>query len=307
MIRVLQVCLIAIFCLPGLALAQTRDLYTVTGLSVDVTAETVLEAQRQAYADARLAGARIMIDRLTLAEDRAALPTFIIDEVAAEMMAAAVDIEEETRGAGRYRGKLSVVYNPTNVRAFLDQSGLPYIDRQAPLGVIVPVTSSNILGAWIQTWPEGATDTVAPTITSRSRAYTAGDDWTVLGPEAGLYGARRAILADLTGRVGNYRVALYSVTPAGRTELGVTRRAATLNDAVAAAEQQIEDAWKNASIVREAGQTLVQATVRYTSLIEWNTLRRALVQSPLVSEFKTEAVSRDGAVIAFVFAGNGER
>ena len=45
----------------------------------------------------------------------------------------------------------------------------------------------------------------------------------------------------------------------------------------------------------------------YTSIAEWNSLRSALARSPLVFEFQTQAIARDGAMIRFAYAGTHER
>jgi hypothetical protein len=69
----------------------------------------------------------------------------------------------------------------------------------------------------------------------------------------------------------------------------------------------LEENWKRASIIRGGDRTQAKATVRYTSLAEWNTLRGALARSPLVSDFRTTAVARDGAVVTFAYLGDPQR
>ena len=51
----------------------------------------------------------------------------------------------------------------------------------------------------------------------------------------------------------------------------------------------------------------MSATVLLTSLAEWNTLRGALARSPLVADFRTMAVAREGAVVTFSYAGDEKR
>ncbi len=307
MIRLIYLMLLAAT-LPLLAAqAQTRDVYTVRHIAVDETAPTVIEAQQAAFASARLAGARQMISRITLPEDRRAVPELIIDQSIADMLAVAVDVEEETRGAGRYRGRLAVVFNPSNVRSLLDGYGVPYTDQQAALAVVVPVASADLEFDWNTAWPDRSRGFLAPTVASRSYGFQTNSDWTVLGPEAALYGASRAVKARLYGSAGGYNVDVTIVTASGEQPLGMTRRVATLEEAVRATGNLLDNVWKEASVVRETTRTLIEATVLYTSLAEWNTLRGALARSPLVSEFQTKAVARDGAVVAFVFAGDGQR
>ena len=120
------------------AQGQSRDVYTISGIAVDERAPTVAEAQQQAFAAAKLIGAQQLIERLTLPQDRAAVTDLIVDQALADRIAAAVDVEEEVAGAGRYRGSLAVVYNPTQVRAVFRQVGMPYTDSTGPKAVLTP-------------------------------------------------------------------------------------------------------------------------------------------------------------------------
>ena len=298
----------ALFCLSFLpAQAQSRDAYTIHGIAVDERAPTVGEAQQKAFAAAKLAGARLLIERLTLPEDRALATDLIIDQVLADRIAAAVDVEEEVAGAGRYRGSLAVVYNPVQVRAVLNQVGLPFTDSAAPRAVLFSTTSNGMDFAWNLAWEEGPKGSLVPLEISRSSGYGVDTPWELLGQEVALYGAQRAIFADLRGGQGSYRVDLVSVTSSGARSIGTTRSAPTLSAAIDAVGDLLNTDWKQNSIIRDSSRTLIEATVRYTSLAEWNTLRGALVRSPLVSNFQTRAIATDGAVVVFAFAGNGER
>ncbi|MEO1322872.1 MAG: hypothetical protein AAFV59_07685 [Pseudomonadota bacterium] len=307
MIRPILIAIVLIFTLQVGALAQSRDAYTITGIPVDERAETVGEAQLQAFASAKLIGAQRLIERLTLPEDRLAATDLIIDQALADRIAAAVDVEEEVAGAGRYRGSLAVVYNPVEVRAALTEVGLPFTDSLAPRAVLFTTSSNGMDLAWNLAWEEAPKGSLVPLLISRSSGYSPETPWSVLQQEIALYGAQRAIFADLRGGDGGYFVDLVSVTPSGPRRIGVTRRAAVLEDTLDAVALRLNDDWKQTSIIRDANRTLIEATVAYTSLAEWITLRSALVQSPLVSNVQTRAIATDGAVVAFAFAGDGQR
>lgn len=307
MIRYLLVLIFAV-CLPvSLASAQSRDVYTIRDIKVDESADTVIEARQKAFGYAKLVGAQQMLARITLPEDLSGADNLFIDQATAALLAAAVDVEEETAGAGRYRGSLAVVFNPANVRQFLEENEIPFTDQPAPRAVIIPIATSGNAYAWRAAWGDESVGHLAPTVTSRSSGYDASVVWEDISGDVALYGAKRGILASLTGRQGGYRVTLSSITPSGVRELGTTPRVATMSAAADAAADLLDQDWKQTSIIRESRRTLIEATVLYTSLAEWNTLRGALARSPLVSDFQTRAVARDGAVVAFVFAGDGER
>lgn len=308
MIRMLLASALAAFMAVFSAAADTQDVYTIPGLEVDETAASLIQAREQAMAAARLAGARVLIDKITLAEDRAAAGGIAIDANLANRLSAAVDVQEETAGAGRYKGVLQVVYNPRMVRAHLETLKVPYVDTQAPLSLMVPVAATAELeDAWRLALGTGNSGALAPYVTANLPGYTSFSDWNALSAEAGSLRARRGVIGELMGREGAWRVSLSVVTAAGAEPVGTTLPAPTMKDAARAATHMLEENWKHASIIRGGTRTQASATVRYTSLAEWNTLRGALARSPLVSDFRTTAVARDGALVSFAFVGDPQR
>ena len=309
MIRMLLASVFAALVVSFSAAADTQDVYTIPNLEVDETAASLIQAREQAMAAARLAGARVLIDKITLAEDRIAAGGVPVDYAMANRLSAAVDVQEETAGAGRYKGVLQVVYNPRMVRAHLDSLKVPYIDTQAPLSLMVPLAPSvEAEEAWREALGTGNAGALAPYVTANLPGYSRFSDWNALSPEAGSLRARRAVIAELMGNEGAWRVSVSIVTAAGTETVGITLPAPTLEEAATAATRLLEENWKRASIIRDGGvRTQAKATVRYTSLAEWNTLRGALARSPLVSDFRTTAVARDGALVTFSFVGDPPR
>lgn len=308
MIRWIIAAALVIFVAAPMALADTRDVYTIRDIEVDQQAATVIEAREAAMASARVAAARALINKITLASDRSAAGGIPVDAALAARLTAAVDVQEETAGAGRYRGKLAVVLNPQMVRAHLDSLKVPYLDSQAPLALMVPVTTTaSVADAWRAAFGERNNGALAPYVTARGNFYTAYSAWTEISAEAVPLNARRALIAELQGREGAWRVVVSSVTAAGNEPVGATPPAATLTDAAKAVTTLLGETWKDASIVRDGSRTTVDASVRYTSLAEWNTLRGALARSPLVSDFRTKAVAREGALVSFAYAGDENR
>jgi hypothetical protein len=283
--------------------AQIREVYTIRDIPVDEQASTVIEARERAMTAARIAGTRALINKITLAEDRAAVGGVPVDGALANRLTAAVDVEDEVAGAGRYRGRLAVVLNPAEVRAHLRSLGLPFLDTQAPRALLVPVAAPGLREALGEAFSAEGVGALVPYATAQV-AYPAFASWAELAPEALQSGARRAIMAELGGREGAWRVTLSTVTAAGNEPVGATASARTLTEAARMANALLAEAWKRDSIVRDGSASEISAVVRYTSLAEWNTLRGALAQSPLVSTFRTRAVARDGALVIFVFAGD---
>ncbi len=290
-----------------LALADVKDVYTIRDISVDEQAASIIEAREKAMNAARLAGAKSLINKITLADDRAAAGGVPIDTALASRFAAAVDVQEEQAGAGRYRGKLAVVFNPRTVRAHLDALKVPYVDTQAPLAIMAPVAPAANLAAWRTALGERNVSALSPYLLG-SGAYSATTDWSALSADATTARARRGLLSQLEGRDGAWRVKLSLITPESVEALGTTATVPSLEAASRAAVLQLDEAWKRASIVRsDAARTNANAEVLYTSLTEWNTLRGALVRSPLVSGLKVRAVAKQGAYVSFNYAGDAQR
>ncbi|MEM7004913.1 MAG: hypothetical protein AAF498_03455 [Pseudomonadota bacterium] len=288
------------------AKADTRSLYTVTDISVDETADDVIEAQQNAFALARRIGAERMIERITLAEDRLEFEGIPIDQMVADQLSAAVDVQEETRGGGRYIANLSAVLNPLNVRAYLRELNVPFIDTQAPTGLLVPIARDRLIGEWQLAWGERNDGALAPWVTG-TLPYRRGATWSDIQGEVGSARARRGIVAELSGAQGAYAASISILTASGSVPVGTTRRVSTMEAAVSEASALLDETWKRQSIIRSGTRTLSEATVLYTSLPEWNSLRSALARSPLVSDFQIKAISSDGAVVNFAFAGDEDR
>lgn len=307
MIRFLVLSLLGLFAGILVATADTRSVYTIKDIKVDESAGSVIEARQQAMATARVRGARALIRKITLEDDRIAAGGLAVDGALAERLAAAVDVQEETAGAGRYRGTLSVVLNPVAVRAHLNSLSVPYVDTQGPLSLLVPLASPDLEYAWREALGEQDRYGLSPYVTAVDRGYTLDTTWDELSLDPAGAAARRGVFAELSGREGAYRVRLSTLTVDGREPIGTTRSVATLSEASAAVSGYLGEVWKQRSVIRDTTRTLQDATVLYTSLAEWNTLRGALARSPQVSDFKISAIARDGAMVTFAFAGERDR
>ncbi|WP_084418580.1 hypothetical protein [Henriciella litoralis] len=292
----------------GIASAQLREIYTIQEIEVEESASSVIQAQQQAFTSARIKGAYELFERLTLPQDLSGkISPGSISAATANRLAAAVDVEEEERGGGRYVGKLAIVYNPATVRAYLEERSIPYIDRTAPKSVVFPVTSQGGAYAWNSAWPDKSFGRLAPFVTSRGTRVTASSGWADMGGDVNAAGARRGIKAELLGDAGNYRVRLSSTTAAGETGLGTTGSAATMEEAADLAATLLDRVWKEQSIVRSGERTEASSTVLFTSLVEWNSLRNALARSPIVFNFSIDGLSKRGAVVHFAYAGDEQR
>ena len=292
----------------GSASADTRATYTISRIPVDKTASSTREAEAQAFAEAKVVGLRRLVTKITLPEDRSRLSDNFFSVSNANELAAAVDVDNERRSTTVYRANLSVVFNPVRVRALLKQNGVAYVDQQSSMSLIAPVSQdATIIDKWRSAWPQTNAGALNPYAKGLAY-YSSGDGWGDLSREANAVGAGNAIIADLVGSAGSYSVRLVRVTPQGQTDIGTTSPVATLEEAVNAASAYLDETWKRQAVVRgNEGSSRTSATVRYTGLSDWNELRTALSNSPLISEFEVKAIAREGALVSFTHAGGNER
>lgn len=304
---ILMTALMALIALPDMAAADTRAIYTIAEIPVDKTASNTREAEAQAFAEAKIIGLRRLIARITLPEDRAALGEGFYSLANANELASAVDVDNERRSSTIYRADLSVVYNPTRVRAKLKQYGVPYLDQPAPTSLLAPVSQDPLLlDKWRAAWPQANYGALNPYVKGLA-FYSTGDEWSDVASEVRAVNAGNAVFAELSGTEGNYRVHLIRQTAGGGTTVGVTNPVETMEDAVAAATAYLGEAWKHQSIIRDASRTRSTASVYYDNLSDWNKLRNALSRSALISDFRVDAISRDGALVTFLYAGDDTR
>ena len=136
------------------ASADTRAIYTISNISVDEEAQNTRQAEAEAFATAKVEGLQRLVRKITLPEDRDGIGNSFYSYATANELASAVDVDNEKRSSTVYRADLSVVFNPVRVRSRLQQLGVPYVDRQSPPSLIVPVSEDNAeLEDWREAWP----------------------------------------------------------------------------------------------------------------------------------------------------------
>ncbi|MCA8933138.1 MAG: DUF2066 domain-containing protein, partial [Rhodospirillaceae bacterium] len=206
---------------PGRADAQTRlDEYIVTGVEVDVTAQTAAAARDRAFLDGQRQALALLVARqanLSGPWDTSALTD---DQIS--RMVQGFQVDSETAGAGRYRASLTYIFQPSPIRQLLSQSALqPEIPVSGPVErlpmasgpvVVLPVLSGasgdqlwDSPNPWREAWLNldpgvlGA-DIIVPfgdlqDITAVSTGQATGGDTAALQAIADIYGAGETVVA----------------------------------------------------------------------------------------------------------------
>lgn len=314
---------IAAFCLaalcalaPATASAQGRDnVFAVAGVRVDETAANGAAAQQAGFAAAQRRAFDRLIARLTIPEEWATRTMPALDPGAIERMVLSVDVEEERRSATRYIGRLTVRFDPSQVRAYLRNGNLTVIDtRTAPVLVapVAPDAPEETATLWRQVWAQGGYEgELAPLVTAPAE-LTGDPSWPMSLPYAQAAQAASSLYATLRVRGSTASATLVEIDSNARRERGTLTAQITGNDLRAAltsladqANTRIQNEWK-ARVATASGQRArVSASALYSDQRQWEQIKSALegAAQTQISEIRIEAVGRQGALVSFSFVG----
>ncbi len=297
--------------LAGTALAQS-PVYSVKDLPIDKTAGSAAEATNQGRAEARVLGAQRLIDRLTLPEDRAAARQPIDSATVARSYRSVQSQGEKSSsvaGGIRATGLVTWSYRENEVRAYLDSVGVPYVDSQAGLALIVPVAAGGVdANQWAAQWAGKSDDTVLTPYIGSAGGWSQRPAWADVQEELTRSRANHGVIAEAYQQGAQYYVRLIDMrTNIPNTDLGVAGPFISLQSAQAGAVAQMERAWKTASIVRGTGTSNLTLTAAFTDISEWARIRRSLETSRLVRDLNIESISTAGADITFAYTGRPDQ
>ena len=285
--------------------AHAADPFTVSGIAVDATGDSPIEAQTLAIRDGQARAANILLERLTVESERLAKGTVPVSEDNAAKMIRAMEIDNEKRSSTRYLGDITVAFNPSAMQAYLRQSELTMISSQARDRLVIPLSNGIIdtESAWFQAWENsGAEHALTPI-----RALSADQAATLLSKTLDMntlkeigssFGVQQILVADdLGGYVKAMDIALDSEM---RSEF-------SLNGGPLAVISKLENDWKQASVSVAANAVEMPISILYDSHSEWLRLKEAINGSAQIQDARLDALSKDGALMTITYGGDINR
>jgi hypothetical protein len=307
----------------ALSQAAFADPYKVRDLVIDRTATTAAEATKQGSDEAKLVAAQRLIERLTLPEDRAQAREPIDVAVVATRLSRNQETQEQTKtfqapGGIRVTGVIAQNFVGKDVREYLDQRGVPFVDTQDAKALLVPSVGAGVdarqWGAqWTQTVSQGgqnrvvgrSDDTVLTPYVALDEVWPRRPTFMDVQSEIGAAGADHAIVAEAYSQGGIY-VRLIDLRTNGG-ELGVVGPFSDLGSAKRGAITELERLWKVRSIIRTAGSTDIALTANFRDIAEWVKIRRSLETSRLIRNLNIESLSTVGADLRFAYSGRPDQ
>jgi len=326
---------IAFACLVAsrLASAIENPLYTITGVEVDVRAETAAQAKKQAITEANVKAFALFAQRVggdAIVDRLSEIPPKRINA-----MLDSLSIEEERTGPKRYIGKLTVRFLPGKMRKLLAGLGVTYSEKIATRTIIVPVwrTPEAIMiwedNPWRTAWLSlRAENSPVPLI------VPLGDlaDTDILTPELAAnrdeasleairlrYEADAVLIAEAsaTGE-DTVQAILIGSSPVGKLEFDkefIAENGGGIDEAARLAalrfHQVILQRWKKKNETGPVTQSLPIATlpvaVAFFSTEEWSILRARILSTPGVSGVDISTISQGGAIVQLSYVTGFEQ
>ena len=324
--------------LVGLALwlvaapVRAADIFDVTAIPVDATADNAVAARKIAIEDGERAGLRRLLERLTAPSMQNRLPP--VANVPIDDFVRSYQVASEKVGPTRYIASLNVTYQPAQVQSLLEGTGLPYVNRRSEPMLLVPAlrTDKGIDlwspdDPWRQAWNSGP---LPPTFLDLQLPLGDLADIQDLPPQAAQNGDAAPFQA-LAARYGTTATIVAFATlqpspepdhpapialelrrvdqwaqPFGQTTLVPTvdeTEPALLHRAVSQAILAAEDDWKAQNLVPPGALSALPVVVPLVDLASWVQIRSRLASTPGVHDVAVDVLSRNQASITINYAG----
>ncbi len=320
----LKFCVVLLFIVAGFsfgAKALAADPFTVVGVPVDATGQSAIEAQTIAIREGQVLAARRLLERLTLADQRAAKPLPELDQAGVARMIRALEIANEKRSANRYLGDITVAFNPREIQAYLQAQGLSMVTSQSRERIVLPYYQGRLdpTSSWFQSWVTPKyMHSLTPVriipedkfrLIPRSAEITKSMSPAELADLGRSLGAQQILITDgYDGFAGFDAQTLdISVDSGERREVRVDKFALggmSYSDAIV---QNLEAEWKRNTVSLASEAVTMGVSVLYRSQSEWQQLKSAIDGSAQIQDARLDAMSKDGALMSVTYAGNMDR
>ena len=139
--------------------AQTSnlDIYAVSGIEVDVVAESAAKARELAMNEAQREGLRRLFQRLTSEDFYVSLPP--VEGVSLNRVVRSIEVDDERLAATSYAASISISYDEEAIQGILQSSGIPSVLSPSDPILVVPLLQSNDgsllwsdAGPWWNAW-----------------------------------------------------------------------------------------------------------------------------------------------------------
>jgi hypothetical protein len=301
---------------PAPAASTPGDLFTVTGIRVDATAESAQTARDAAMAQGRPEAWSQIYRRLTPSAMWGRQPR--LADAQLFRLIRSFEVAGERRSTTRYLADVTFHFNPVAVRQLLRQSGVSFTEARSRPALVIPVVGDqrfDPMSPWSVAWSDeshrqGLVPMILPDADAEnaevlSRTDLAQADWASVAPLAQRYNTGIVVvaIASADGRsVRSIEISAMARTPSSFAFAQPNFPA--LADAVT---DKVAETWKSRSSVDYATRARLVADVQFNSLEEWSRIRTQLGAVRAVSDYEIVGLARNEAEIDLAYFGRVEQ
>ncbi|WP_245881304.1 DUF2066 domain-containing protein [Thalassospira marina] len=313
--------------------ASAQDLYTVSGVHVDESADSATKARDAALASGQRVAFSRLISRLTSADSGASVG--MPDQNTITNMVRDFGVSNEKTSSVRYIADMSVRFKADQVRRFLQNRNVPFAETTARKVLILPVFSdqgyTNLWDdpnpwrdAWNQVSGESGLVPVTLAVGDLDDIGTVSVDQAQAGDQAAIdkigqrYGANVAVVDASISGTGDAQAVDVSVTrydASGSPQVfGVHENMAageSVNDmlkrAASDVRSQLENSWKQASMIDYGAGGELMLFIPITGMDDWAGIESRLENLPVIKLMRVVAMSRREVQVDVEFAGTNDQ
>ena len=312
--------------------AATEEVFAISDVAVDVTAETAAAASFQAIAAGQRRALDRLLRRITLSADYERHPD-LTDDVIATLVQDLV-IQEEKRSSTRYIATLTFRFKQGEVRRLLRRQGIPFTETRSKPVLVLPVyeaAGAQFLwdepNPWRAAWNRhpGEPDSLLPLVLPDGDLVDVGaigpaqalaGDTARLGEIGARYGVEDTLVAhavlavDFANDAPRLDITLKRFGRSGERVIvdGLAGSQAQGTDALLAAGvarviERMRERWKRDTVLRFGDEARLSVSVPLRDLAEWLEIRERLRAVAVVSQVELGELSRRRAQIVLHFLG----
>lgn len=310
------------------AAAEDASIFTVRGIEVDATAESVTQARNDAMAQGQVKAFDRLIERLVMSGERQNVPEIGSAEIRG--MVTDFSVANERTSDVRYLADMTVRFQPDAVRNFLQRARVNYAETQARPIVVVPLYRDgegwrlwDSPNPWHEAWMNGPySDDLVPfeaplgdidDVSAIDVQAAQNGDNDALRAIADRYGAKEVLLAraEVSGSpaVVTYEAERLLGDASGSVSDRVTQGededlVSTLQRAASRIAASYQESWKQENVLRFGSQSDLVADVPIDSLDQWMAIRSRLESVPQVRGIEIIFLSRGASRVRLTYLGD---
>lgn len=292
------------------------DLFTISGVRVDATAESAIVARDAAMTQGRPQAWTKLFRRFTAQAVWGKQPQ--LDDNQLLRLVRSFEVAGERRSTTRYLADVTYHFNPVAVRLVLRQARIAYTETRSKPALVIPIVdgkSLDMTGAWAMAWKDpaftqGLVPMILPLADAEDMALLSREDltqldWMGFEPLTTRYNADAIILA-IASDDGN-TVQSIEISQAARTPASFAFAESTFTADAEAVAERVAEAWKTRTSLDFSTRGHLVADVQFNSLAQWARIRAQLRAVRAVSDVDVVGLAANEAEIDLTYFGRVEQ